>query len=91
MSDAPAPSVSSGAPIRVFLLDDHEVVRRGLYDLLDAEPDIDVIGEASTAEQALTRGPALRPDLAVPTSGCPTATGSPCAASCARGCRISPA
>ncbi|MFI1648553.1 response regulator [Streptomyces avidinii] len=65
MSDAPAPSVSPGAPIRVFLLDDHEVVRRGLRDLLDAEPDIEVVGEASGAEQALARGPALRPDVAV--------------------------
>ncbi|MFI1280889.1 response regulator [Streptomyces sp. NPDC020858] len=67
MSDAPAPSVSSGAgaPIRVFLLDDHEVVRRGLHDLLDAEPGIEVVGEASSAEQALARGPALRPDVAV--------------------------
>ncbi|BBA95608.1 putative two-component system response regulator [Actinacidiphila reveromycinica] len=52
-------------PIRVFLLDDHEVVRRGVHDLLDAEPDIEVIGEAGTAEQALARGPALRPDVAV--------------------------
>ncbi len=41
------------APIRVFLLDDHEVVRRGVHDLLDAEPDLTVIGEAGTAEQAL--------------------------------------
>ncbi|CAM5654310.1 response regulator [Streptomyces avidinii] len=65
MSEAPAPSVPSGAPIRVFLLDDHEVVRRGLHDLLDAEPDIEVVGEASGAEQALARGPALRPDVAV--------------------------
>ncbi|MET9736341.1 response regulator transcription factor [Streptomyces sp. NPDC006458] len=52
-------------PIRVFLLDDHEVVRRGLTDLLDAEPDISVIGDADTAEHALVRGPALRPDVAV--------------------------
>ncbi|MFD0265584.1 response regulator [Streptomyces sp. NPDC127106] len=63
MSDDPA--TSAGAPIKVFLLDDHEVVRRGLRDLLDAEPDITVVGEAGTAEQALTRGPALRPDVAV--------------------------
>ncbi|MFF0548788.1 response regulator [Streptomyces sp. NPDC004311] len=55
----------SGAPIRVFLLDDHEVVRRGLRDLLDSEPDISVVGEAGTAAQALARGPALRPDVAV--------------------------
>lgn len=52
-------------PIRVFLLDDHEVVRRGLVDLLDAEPDISVIGDAGTVDQALVRGPALRPDVAV--------------------------
>ncbi|PIM69093.1 DNA-binding response regulator [Streptomyces sp. JV178] len=52
-------------PIRVFLLDDHEVVRRGLADLLDSEPDISVIGDAGTVEQALVRGPALRPDVAV--------------------------
>ncbi len=53
------------APIRVFLLDDHEVVRRGLRDLLGAEPDIEVVGEAGSSEQALIRGPALRPDVAV--------------------------
>ncbi|MGW7385710.1 response regulator [Streptomyces sp. NPDC054794] len=52
-------------PIRVFLLDDHEVVRRGLTDLLDAEPDISVVGDADSVEQALVRGPALRPHVAV--------------------------
>ncbi|MBD0421899.1 response regulator transcription factor [Streptomyces sp. TRM S81-3] len=52
-------------PIRVFLLDDHEVVRRGVHDLLNDEPDIEVVGEAATAEQALVRVPALRPDVAV--------------------------
>ncbi|MFC9909880.1 response regulator [Streptomyces sp. NPDC059862] len=54
-----------GSPIRVFLLDDHEVVRRGVRDLLDDEPDISVVGEAGTVEQALVRVPALRPDVAV--------------------------
>ncbi|MEU5079854.1 MULTISPECIES: response regulator [Streptomyces] len=54
-----------GNPIRVFLLDDHEVVRRGVRDLLDDEPDITVAGEASTVAQALARVPALRPDVAV--------------------------
>jgi DNA-binding NarL/FixJ family response regulator len=53
------------APIKVFLLDDHEVVRRGVASLLETEPDIQVIGEASTAQQALARIPALRPDVAV--------------------------
>src|SRR5262245_41057370 len=51
--------------IKVFLLDDHEVVRVGLRQLLEAEPDIEVIGEASTAAQARARVPALRPDVAV--------------------------
>lgn len=51
--------------ISVFLLDDHEVVRRGLRDLLAAEPDIEVIGEAGTAVSALHRVAALRPDVAV--------------------------
>ncbi|MFF0223996.1 response regulator [Streptomyces sp. NPDC004629] len=52
-------------PIGVFLLDDHEVVRRGVRDLLNDEPDIEVIGEAGTAEQALARVPATRPRVAV--------------------------
>jgi DNA-binding NarL/FixJ family response regulator len=51
--------------ISVFLLDDHEIVRRGVRDLLDAEPDIDVVGEAGTTAEALDRVPALRPDVAV--------------------------
>ncbi|HWM40157.1 MAG TPA: response regulator transcription factor [Streptomyces sp.] len=56
---------SEQSPIRVLLLDDHEVVRRGVHDLLESESDIEVVGEAGTAEQALTRGPALRPHVAV--------------------------
>jgi two-component system response regulator DevR len=62
---AEAREFSPQAPIRVFLLDDHEVVRRGVRDLLDAEPDIEVVGEAGTTDHALARGPALRPDVAV--------------------------
>ena len=53
------------APIRVFLLDDHEVVRRGVADLLGGEPDLEIVGEASTAAEALARVPAARPDVAV--------------------------
>jgi DNA-binding NarL/FixJ family response regulator len=52
-------------PISVFLLDDHEIVRRGVRELLEAEPDIQVVGEAGTAAAALARIPALRPDVAV--------------------------
>ncbi|MEW1908142.1 response regulator transcription factor [Kitasatospora sp. NPDC085895] len=55
----------ASTPITVFLLDDHEVVRRGVHDLLDSEPDLTVIGEAATVEQALARVPALRPDVAI--------------------------
>jgi DNA-binding NarL/FixJ family response regulator len=61
MTDGP----QGKAGIRVFLLDDHEIVRRGVRDMLEAEPDITVIGEAGTAESALARIPALRPDVAV--------------------------
>ena len=51
--------------IKVFLVDDHEVVRRGLADLLGADPELSVIGEAGSVSQALARIPALRPDVAV--------------------------
>jgi two-component system response regulator DevR len=51
--------------ITVFLLDDHEVVRRGLRELLEAEPDIEVVGESGSAAEATRRIPALRPDVAV--------------------------
>jgi hypothetical protein len=54
-----------GGKIGVFLLDDHEIVRRGVRELLEAEPDIVVVGEAGTAASALARIPALRPDVAV--------------------------
>jgi DNA-binding NarL/FixJ family response regulator len=52
-------------PVRVFLLDDHEVVRRGVAALLEAEADIEVVGEAGTVVQALARIFAARPDVAV--------------------------
>ncbi|RFS83529.1 DNA-binding response regulator [Actinomadura spongiicola] len=51
--------------IRVFLMDDHEVVRRGVAALLSAEDDIEIVGEAGTATEALARIPAARPDVAV--------------------------
>ncbi|WP_410820973.1 response regulator [Micromonospora trifolii] len=51
--------------IRVFLLDDHEVVRRGLTDLLQSSGDIEVVGESGSAQEAARRIPALRPDVAI--------------------------
>jgi two-component system, NarL family, response regulator DevR len=66
-SGRPAREEAAGgrAQIRVFLLDDHEIVRMGVRDLLEAEADITVVGEAGTASSALARIPALRPDVAV--------------------------
>jgi len=52
-------------PIRVFLLDDHEVIRRGIRDLLEDEDDIIVVGESGLAEEAKHRIPALRPNVAI--------------------------
>ncbi|WP_330281105.1 response regulator transcription factor [Streptomyces sp. NBC_00588] len=63
MADGERPGPDN--PIRVFLLDDHEVVRRGVRELLEDEPDITVVGEAGTVEQATVRVPALRPQVAV--------------------------
>ncbi|TCK22344.1 response regulator [Pseudonocardia endophytica] len=51
--------------ISVFLLDDHEIVRRGIAQLLESEDDIRIVGEAGTAAQALARIPAARPDVAI--------------------------
>jgi two-component system response regulator DevR len=60
---------------RVFLLDDHEIVRRGIAGLLQAESDIDVVGEASTAAEALARIPASQPDVAVLDARLPDGSG----------------
>jgi two-component system, NarL family, response regulator DevR len=60
MSDDAKPDV-----IRVFLLDDHEIVRRGLRELLEEEDDIEVVGESGLAQEAMRRIPALRPHVAV--------------------------
>jgi two-component system response regulator DevR len=53
------------APIRIFLLDDHEVVRRGIADLLISIAGFEIVGEAATAEEARSRIPAVRPDVAI--------------------------
>jgi DNA-binding NarL/FixJ family response regulator len=51
--------------VRVFLLDDHELVRRGIRALLESEADIEVVGESESAQEAERRIPALRPDVAI--------------------------
>ncbi|WP_310786422.1 response regulator transcription factor [Mycobacterium sp. Z3061] len=51
--------------VKVFLVDDHEVVRRGLVDLLASDPELEVIGEAGSVSEAMARIPALKPDVAV--------------------------
>jgi DNA-binding NarL/FixJ family response regulator len=61
--------------IRVFLLDDHEVVRRGLADLLQAEDDIEVVGESASAVEAAHLAPALRPDVAILDARLPDGSG----------------
>src|SRR5689334_10281372 len=62
-------------PIRVFLLDDHDVVREGLRFLLERTEDIEVVGEAGTAAEATARIPALRPHVAVLDARLPDGSG----------------
>jgi DNA-binding NarL/FixJ family response regulator len=59
----------------VFLLDDHEVVRRGIKELLEGEPDIVVVGESGLAAEAARRIPALRPDVAILDARLPDGSG----------------
>ena len=61
--------------ISVFLVDDHEIVRRGLVDLLAADPELKVVGEAGNVVSALARIPTLRPDVAVLDVGLPDGNG----------------
>ena len=61
--------------IRVFLLDDHEIVRRGIKELLEGEPDIVVVGESGLADEAARRIPALRPDVAILDARLPDGSG----------------
>ena len=61
--------------VRVFLLDDHEIFRRGIADMLETEHDITVVGEAGTAAEALRRIPAVQPDVAVLDARLPDGSG----------------
>jgi two-component system response regulator DevR len=53
------------SPLRIFLVDDHEVVRRGVRDMLEVEEDFEVVGDAGSVEEAIHRVAATRPDVAV--------------------------
>ena len=64
-----------GNPIKVFLLDDHEIVRRGIADLLGGQDDMTVVGEAGTMQEALERIPATSPDIAVLDARLPDGSG----------------
>jgi DNA-binding NarL/FixJ family response regulator len=61
--------------IRIFLLDDHEIVRRGIKELLEGEADIEVVGESGLAHEAARRIPALRPDVAILDARLPDGSG----------------
>lgn len=67
--------VGNNRNIRVFILDDHELVRRGLTDLLNSTEDIEVVGEAANAGEALRRIPAARPDVALLDARLPDGSG----------------
>src|SRR5829696_7391652 len=74
MTESPSSS-EEARTIRIYLLDDHEVVRRGLRELLEAEPDFEVIGESGSAAEATRRIPALRPDVAILDARLPDGSG----------------
>lgn len=64
-----------GTPIRVFIVDDHELVRRGLMSLLDGTSDLQVVGEAATAAEARSRIRATSPDVALLDARLPDGSG----------------
>lgn len=65
MSHHDTEAATTAGPLKVFLVDDHEVVRRGLISLLSSDPDLVIVGEADSVREALARIPAARPDVAV--------------------------
>lgn len=69
------PTADGAEKIRVYLLDDHDVVREGLKFLLEAQGDIEVVGQSASAVEATARIPALRPDVAVLDARLPDGSG----------------
>jgi two-component system response regulator DevR len=72
MTDTPS---DTGSPIRVYLLDDHDVVRQGLRTFLESSGDIEVVGESALASEASARIPALRTDVAILDARLPDGSG----------------
>jgi DNA-binding NarL/FixJ family response regulator len=75
MQDRPARVPEAKDPITVFLLDDHELVRRGVRTLLESEPGIEVVGESGTAGEGAARITALRPRVAIVDGRLPDGSG----------------
>jgi DNA-binding NarL/FixJ family response regulator len=75
ISEVPVRIGQNRSVIRVFLVDDHEIVRRGVRELLEVEDDIEVVGEAGTVEQAVHRGSVCSPDVALLDVQLPDGTG----------------
>jgi two-component system response regulator DevR len=75
MTEEPVTTAGQQDQIRVFLLDDHEIVRRGIRELLESEGDIVVVGESGSAVEAASRIPALRPHVAILDGRLPDGTG----------------
>lgn len=75
MTEETSGETARATPIKVFLLDDHEIVRRGIKDLLESQGDIVVVGESGSAVEATARIPALRPDVAILDGRLPDGTG----------------
>jgi DNA-binding NarL/FixJ family response regulator len=69
------PGATPVGPVRVYLLDDHELVRRGLSELLATEDGIEVVGDSGSAHEAARRIPALRPDVAILDARLPDGSG----------------
>ena len=67
--------MTESSPVRVFLLDDHEIVRQGIRTFLEASGDIEVVGESGSAVEAAARIPALRPDVAILDARLPDGSG----------------
>ena len=74
-SSGAADGLAPTRPIRVFLLDDHELVRRGVAELLSGEDGIEVVGESGSATEAIRRIPVVRPDVAILDARLPDGSG----------------